>query len=593
MGFWASSNRLGALGTDDVRALIQLGLGGPWSTWSSGDLCDGEQLPIQVSGKALSYGRRVWRRGSACRASVDDGKFKFPVASRACTQMECNSSKISGDSSMPDECMTRGVGVDQDDLSVSDVSVVNCHGREVMCKGKKYVFISEHVDPVGCPTGVISLSPPSSLCEGALSAIKALYSLPKSVRLPYKRERVDWKIDGWICFYEIAFEIVFRLPLIPFVMEVLAHYGCAPNQLMPNAWRLLLGLQYLGEAKGISISNGTLQRTYYPKQHDSEMGRLQLNLRPEKQPLINIPSKIDFCSWKGRYFCMESKYVFRPGGSGGIPTHWVGIYGSRDRVPSTDPLGESSSTSSFVEAFMEGSKKHKIFTAKEMYAMARKKTKKVDSRSIVPSPNAEIGDPSNMSRGALIERASKVFLGEPEGDVSNIVMGEKAHLYMGTSAFNGNTGSLSLDDEVRKMGASEASTYAFSHLIKQHKQCSYLIKILSLQKRDRPYNLLVMPLSRKKKLELSLRKEKKRSSDSEQHSKARVAYLEARLEEQTTQVKADRAMSKKIQIRAIAQTRRDLMMEFMNGEHVKWAALKKVQMCEDILNAADGDEDAE
>ncbi|KAL6571948.1 hypothetical protein OROMI_012906 [Orobanche minor] len=60
-----------------------------------------------------------------------------------------------------------------------------------------------------------------------------------------------------------------------------------------------------------------------------------------------------------------------------------------------------------------------------------------------------------------------------------------------------------------------------------------------------------------------------------------------------TLVKAERAMSKKIQIRAIVQTRRDLMMEFMNGEHVKWAALKEVHMCEDILNADDGDEDAE
>ncbi|KAL6518148.1 hypothetical protein OROMI_033849 [Orobanche minor] len=495
--------------------------------------------------------------------------------------MGCDSSDIRGDLSMSDGCMTGEVDVDQGDLSMSDVSVVNCPGREVTRKGKKYVFMGEPVEPIGCPTGVLSPSPPSSLYEGALSAIKTLYSLPKSVRLPHKHERADWRIDGCICFYEIAFEIGLRLPLIPFVLEVLTHYGCAPSQLMPNAWRLLLGLQSLGETKGISISIGTLRRTYYPKQHDSEMGRLQLNLRPEKQPLINIPSKSDFCSWKGRYFFVESKHVFGPG--------------LRDRVPSADPLGESSTenihgvpwlerktnellraevlartsiwstaieklggnTSSFVEAFMEGSKKHKIFTAKEMYAMARKKTKKVDSRSIVTSPNAEMGDPSNMSGVALIERMPKVLLGEPEGDISKIVMGEKAHLYLGTAAFNGNTDSLSLDDEVRQMGASEASTYAFSHLTK------------------------------------ATQAENKRSSDFEQHLKARVAHLEARLEEQTTQVKAERAMSKKIQIRAIAQTRRDLMMEFMNGEHVKWATLKEVQMCEDILNADDGDEDVE
>ncbi|KAL6560836.1 hypothetical protein OROHE_006013 [Orobanche hederae] len=77
---------------------------------------------------------------------------------------------------------------------------------------------------------------------------------------------------------------------------------------------------------------------------------------------------------------------------------------------------------------MEGSKKHKIFTAKEMYAMARKKTKKVDSRSIVPSPNAEIGDPNNMSGGALIERAPMIlfaiFLNHPQVYVVFVENGE-------------------------------------------------------------------------------------------------------------------------------------------------------------------------
>ncbi|KAL6560837.1 hypothetical protein OROHE_006014 [Orobanche hederae] len=253
---------------------------------------------------------------SRWRAQAVDGvwsDFGFEQSGVALvTEMECNSSEFRGDLSMSDGCMTGEVDVDQGDLSMSDVSVVNCPGREVTRKGKKYVFMGEPAEPIGCPTGVLSPSPPSSLCEGALSAIKTLYRLLKSVRLPHKHERADWRIDGWICFYEIAFEIGLRLPLIPFVLEVLAHYGCAPSQLMPNAWRLLLGLQSLGETKGISISVGTLRRTYFPKQHDS------------------------------RYFFVESKYVFGPGGSGGIPTHWVGICGLRDRVPSTDPLGESS-----------------------------------------------------------------------------------------------------------------------------------------------------------------------------------------------------------------------------------------------------------
>ncbi|KAL6558624.1 hypothetical protein OROMI_018974 [Orobanche minor] len=326
--------------------------------------------------------------------------------------MGCNSSEIGGDLSMSGGCMTGEVGVDQDDLSMSDLSVVNCPGREVMHKGKKYVFIGEPAEPIGCPTG-----------------------------------------------------------------------------LMPNAWRLLLGLQSLAETKGISISVGTLRRTYYPKQHDR------------------------------------------------IPTHWVGIFGesstenihevpwlerktkellraevlARTSIWSTAIEKLGGTTSSFIEAFMEGSKKHTIFTAKEIYAMAKKKTKQIDSR-VTP----------------VIKRAPKGFLGEPGNDVSKIVMGEEAHLYLGHSAFSKSTGSLSLDDEVRQMGASEASNYAF--LIEAQAVLLLNQNIITSEERHALQSARDAALQ-EKNLEFCLRKEKKMSSDSEQQLKVRVAHLESRIEE--------------------------------------------------------------
>ena len=55
------------------------------------------------------------------------------------------------------------------------------------------------------------------------------------VRLPMDEDRACHFFPGEICFYELTFTCGLRLPVHPFLMELLDHFGIAPGQLMPNS----------------------------------------------------------------------------------------------------------------------------------------------------------------------------------------------------------------------------------------------------------------------------------------------------------------------------------------------------------------------
>ena len=54
-----------------------------------------------------------------------------------------------------------------------------------------------------------------------------------------------------ICVYAAAFEAGMRLPFHDLHAAVLRHYGLAPSQLMPNAWRYLNAFVLLCEDAGV------------------------------------------------------------------------------------------------------------------------------------------------------------------------------------------------------------------------------------------------------------------------------------------------------------------------------------------------------
>ena len=64
------------------------------------------------------------------------------------------------------------------------------------------------------------------------------------VRLPREEERACYFFPGEVCFYKATFLCGLRFPVHPFLMELLDRFGIAPEQLMPNSWRIVVS--YMG-----------------------------------------------------------------------------------------------------------------------------------------------------------------------------------------------------------------------------------------------------------------------------------------------------------------------------------------------------------
>ena len=75
-----------------------------------------------------------------------------------------------------------------------------------------------------------------------LSRFKNRFQFPDrvKVRLPSEEERACNFFPREVCIYEAAFLCRLRFLIHTFVMELLGHFGIAPEQLMPNSWRIMV-----------------------------------------------------------------------------------------------------------------------------------------------------------------------------------------------------------------------------------------------------------------------------------------------------------------------------------------------------------------
>ena len=75
------------------------------------------------------------------------------------------------------------------------------------------------------------------LDEETMSRFKDRFQFPERVhvRRPTSEDRACHFFPGEVCFYEAAFTCGLRLPVHPFIMELLGFLGIAPGQLMPNS----------------------------------------------------------------------------------------------------------------------------------------------------------------------------------------------------------------------------------------------------------------------------------------------------------------------------------------------------------------------
>ena len=80
------------------------------------------------------------------------------------------------------------------------------------------------------------------LDTNTVDRFKDRFQFPKHVRVrwPTNEDRACHFFPGEVCFYEAAFTCELRLPVHPFIMELLGFFGIALRQLMPNSWRIVV-----------------------------------------------------------------------------------------------------------------------------------------------------------------------------------------------------------------------------------------------------------------------------------------------------------------------------------------------------------------
>ena len=71
---------------------------------------------------------------------------------------------------------------------------------------------------------------------------KDRFQFPEQVRIcrPINEDRACHFFLGEVCFYEAAFTCGLRLPVHPYIMDLLGFFGIAPRQLMPNSWTIVV-----------------------------------------------------------------------------------------------------------------------------------------------------------------------------------------------------------------------------------------------------------------------------------------------------------------------------------------------------------------
>ena len=199
-------------------------------------------------------------------------------------------------------------------VTIEDPSTpVSINARGMLEQGAVYAIASavDHPEYIevpeastsGRPLGILNDSPASLVTERMLPGIRTMYGIPNDVELRASREhkRADWDIPGWTCLYEYTFRLGFRFPIPQLVRRMLLYYDLAPGQLMPNTWRILLGLGILCERNGVQFGLGCLLHNYYLKEHLTDTGRYSLVPRSKKTELI-IDTKSNDRNWKDTFF---------------------------------------------------------------------------------------------------------------------------------------------------------------------------------------------------------------------------------------------------------------------------------------------------
>ncbi|TVU40318.1 hypothetical protein EJB05_13776, partial [Eragrostis curvula] len=116
--------------------------------------------------------------------------------------------------------------------------------------------------------------------------------------------------DGVISVYEDALDAGMRLPLHPFYAELLTHYGLAPSQLLPNAWRYMAAFVLLCADAGVEPLLPVFRSFFTVCTHGGRSIGWH-HFRPyssgsRRPPLFQSGTPGCKAGWKSRFFFLRS-----------------------------------------------------------------------------------------------------------------------------------------------------------------------------------------------------------------------------------------------------------------------------------------------
>ena len=124
------------------------------------------------------------------------------------------------------------------------------------------------------------------------------------VRRPGSEDRAYHFFPGEVCFYEAAFTCGLRLPIHPLVMELLGYLGIAPEQLMPNSWRIVINCMEIWLATNEDMIKVSELVYLYRLKESKEYGYYELVPWVRWTRIFKgLPSSFRY--WKSRFFFMS------------------------------------------------------------------------------------------------------------------------------------------------------------------------------------------------------------------------------------------------------------------------------------------------
>ena len=174
------------------------------------------------------------------------------------------------------------------------------------------IGLSSSGDPEGGDTAISAsrvvrdfhaLEEVCGLDDKTVGRFKDKFQFPERVhvRRPTNEDKTCHFFPCKICFYEAAFTCRLRLPVHPFIMELLGFFDIAPGQLMPNLWRIVVNCMEIWLAANEDIIKVSELVHLYRLKESKEYGYYELVPWVRKARIVRgLPSSFKY--WKSHFF---------------------------------------------------------------------------------------------------------------------------------------------------------------------------------------------------------------------------------------------------------------------------------------------------